>query len=76
MPFLRIVAGPDGIDRTVREAELGDPDEVSIEGLRVVISDDATADPGGARASQRPDPRRPGAARGRAPRSSASRCRG
>ena len=45
MPFLRIVAGPDGIDRTVREAELGDPDEVSIEGLRVVISDDATLIP-------------------------------
>ena len=42
MPFLRAIAGPDGIDRTVREVELGDPATVSIEGLRVVISDDAT----------------------------------
>jgi fatty acid amide hydrolase 2 len=42
MPVLRVVAGPDGIDETVREVELGDPDEVPIEGLRVVISDDAT----------------------------------
>ena len=45
MPFLRIVAGPDGIDRTVHEAELGDPADVSIEGLRVVLSDDATLIP-------------------------------
>ncbi len=42
MPVLRAIAGPDGIDRTVREVELGDPESVSIEGLRVVISDDAT----------------------------------
>jgi fatty acid amide hydrolase 2 len=42
MPLLRLIAGPDGIDRTVREIELGDPAEVSIEGLRVVISEDAT----------------------------------
>jgi len=42
MPFLRATAGPDGIDSTVREVELGDPADVSIEGLRVVISDDAT----------------------------------
>ncbi len=42
MPFLRIVAGPDGLDTTVREVELGDPADVSIEGLRVVISDDAS----------------------------------
>ena len=45
MPFLRIVAGPDGIDETVHAAALGDPAEVSIEGLRVVISDDATIVP-------------------------------
>ena len=25
MPFLRAIAGPDGIDATVREVELGDP---------------------------------------------------
>ena len=42
MPVLRAIAGPDGVDTTVRAAELGDPGEVSIEGLRVVISDDAT----------------------------------
>lgn len=42
MPFLRAIAGPDGVDQTVRAVELGDPADVSIEGLRVVISDDAT----------------------------------
>ncbi len=42
MPFLRIVAGPDGVDTTVREVELGDPDEVAIEGLRVAMSEDAS----------------------------------
>lgn len=42
MPFLRATAGPDGIDTTIREVELGDPADVSIEGLRVVISDDAS----------------------------------
>jgi fatty acid amide hydrolase 2 len=42
MPFLRIVAGPDGIDHTVRNVELGDPEAVSIEGLRVAISEDAS----------------------------------
>jgi Asp-tRNA(Asn)/Glu-tRNA(Gln) amidotransferase A subunit family amidase len=42
MPVLGAIAGPDGEDETVREVELGDPDEVSIEGLRVVISEDAS----------------------------------
>jgi fatty acid amide hydrolase 2 len=42
MPVLRAIAGPDGEDETVREVELGDPEEVSIEGLRVVISEDAS----------------------------------
>ncbi len=45
MPVLRAIAGPDGQDRTVRDVELGDPAEVSIEGLRVVISDDITMIP-------------------------------
>jgi fatty acid amide hydrolase 2 len=45
MPFLRTVAGPDGADSTVHEVELGDPSTVSIEGLRVVLSDDATLIP-------------------------------
>ena len=42
MPFLRTIAGPDGEDETVREVELGDPADVSIEGLRVAISEDAS----------------------------------
>jgi fatty acid amide hydrolase 2 len=42
MPVLRVIAGPDGEDEAVREVELGDPDEVSIEGLRVVMSEDAS----------------------------------
>ena len=42
MPFLRTIAGPDGHDSWVREIELGDPAEVSIEGLQVTLSDDAT----------------------------------
>jgi fatty acid amide hydrolase 2 len=42
MPFLRAISGPDGRDTTVREVELGDPASFSIEGLRVVISDDAS----------------------------------
>ena len=42
MPFLRTIAGPDGEDLTVREVELGDPAEVSIEGLRVAMSEDAS----------------------------------
>ncbi len=45
MPFLRAVAGPDGLDMTAREVELGDPADVSLEGLRVVISDDVTMVP-------------------------------
>ena len=45
MPFLRAVAGPDGIDTTVRAVELGDPAGVDIAGLRVVISDDVTMIP-------------------------------
>jgi fatty acid amide hydrolase 2 len=42
MPVLRTIAGPDGIDETARQVELGDPASVSVEGLRVVLSDDAT----------------------------------
>jgi fatty acid amide hydrolase 2 len=41
-PVVRAIAGPDGVDRTVEPIELGDPDEVSIEGLQVTISDDST----------------------------------
>jgi fatty acid amide hydrolase 2 len=42
MPVLRAIAGPDGVDETARRVELGDPADVSVEGLRVVLSDDAT----------------------------------
>ena len=41
-PVLRAIAGPDGVDGTVEDIDLGDPAEVSIEGLEVTISDDAT----------------------------------
>ena len=41
MPVLRVVAGPDGEDELVREVTLGDPAEVAIEGLDVLISRDA-----------------------------------
>jgi fatty acid amide hydrolase 2 len=40
---MRLIAGPDGEDRFVTgEVELGDPDEVEIEGLDVVISEGAS----------------------------------
>jgi len=42
MPFLRAIAGPDGEDSSVVPQELGDPATVSLEGLRVAISDDAS----------------------------------
>jgi fatty acid amide hydrolase 2 len=42
MPLLRIIAGPDGVDRHVRDAELGDPDAVSLQGLPVVTVEDTT----------------------------------
>lgn len=41
MPLLRIMAGPDGRDGNVREVELGDPADVSFEGLPVVLSEAA-----------------------------------
>lgn len=41
MPLLRIVAGPDGIDDLVREVELGDPANVDLSGLDVLVSRDA-----------------------------------
>ena len=42
MPFLRAVVGADPDDPISRDAELGDPAAVSLEGLDVVISDGAT----------------------------------
>ena len=46
MPVLRILSGPDGVDPLVTgEAELGDPASVSLEGLRVLISESAFVQP-------------------------------
>jgi fatty acid amide hydrolase 2 len=41
-PVVIALAGPDGVDETVEAIALGDPAGVSIEGLDVAISDDAT----------------------------------
>ncbi len=41
MPVLKIIAGPDGEDEMVRKVELGDPADVSIQGMDVIISQDA-----------------------------------
>lgn len=45
MPMLRIISGPDGSDDVAEEMELGDPDAVTLEGLRVVVSESATLGP-------------------------------
>jgi fatty acid amide hydrolase 2 len=42
---LRIIAGPDGSDPVSRPLELGDPDAVSIKGLRVVVLEDTSVRP-------------------------------
>jgi fatty acid amide hydrolase 2 len=42
---LGIIAGPDGEDRRVREAVIGDPGEVSIEGIDVVLAERAWLTP-------------------------------
>ncbi len=46
MPLLRILSGPDGADPLVRdEPHLGDPASVSLDGLRVLISESAFLQP-------------------------------
>ena len=45
MPFVRVVAGRDDGDPISRDAELGDPASVSLEGLDVVLSEGATLIP-------------------------------
>lgn len=41
MPVLRLLAGPDGVDEICLPSHLGDPDKVSLHGLRVtVVADD------------------------------------
>ncbi|MEK6276428.1 MAG: amidase [Actinomycetota bacterium] len=42
MPLIRIIAGPDGQDQRTRDVELGDPDEVSLDGLDVILSEHAS----------------------------------
>ncbi len=41
MPMLRAIAGPDGEDPRAEEIALGDPADVSLDGLDVLVSDDA-----------------------------------
>src|SRR6266542_3092501 len=41
MPLLRVMAGPDGVDRQTIPVRLGDPAEVSLGGLTVLLTDDA-----------------------------------
>lgn len=41
MPALRTIAGPDGVDADVRAVELGDPSEVDLGELTVVIPEDS-----------------------------------
>jgi fatty acid amide hydrolase 2 len=46
MPVLRILSGPDGADPLVTdEPQLGDPASVSLDGLRVLISESAFVQP-------------------------------
>ena len=45
MPVLRIIAGPDGEDPVAQPIELGDPDAVSLDGLRVVLAEDTSVRP-------------------------------
>ena len=48
MPLLRVLAGPDGEDPVADEGpELQDPAEVSLDGLRVVVSESGTLGPTG-----------------------------
>jgi fatty acid amide hydrolase 2 len=41
-PLLQIMAGPDGWDTRTVEMELGDPSEVSLDGLRVTVIEDSS----------------------------------
>jgi fatty acid amide hydrolase 2 len=42
MPVLRAIAGPDGVDPYCRDVELGDPADVRLDGLDVVVSEEAS----------------------------------
>lgn len=45
LPLLRIMAGPDGWDPLTVEMELGDPAEVSLDGLLVTVIEDSSLRP-------------------------------
>ena len=45
MPLLEVIAGPDGVDPIAQPMELGDPAQVSLEGLSVVTVEDASVRP-------------------------------
>ena len=45
MPVLETIAGPDGVDPLTRDVELGDPAEVELDGLPVIISEQASVLP-------------------------------
>lgn len=42
MPILEAIAGPDGVDPDTREVALGDPADVELRGLPVIVSQDIT----------------------------------
>ncbi|HMC06503.1 MAG TPA: amidase [Solirubrobacterales bacterium] len=45
MPVLRIISGPDGEDPVAEPIDLAEPEEVGLDGLRVVIAEGATLAP-------------------------------
>ena len=45
MPVLRAISGPDPSDPSTREIELGDPAEVDLSGMRVLVSEQASIVP-------------------------------
>jgi fatty acid amide hydrolase 2 len=47
MPLLRIIAGPDGEDSVATDMEIGDPADVALDGLRVVVSEGGVLFPTG-----------------------------
>lgn len=42
IPLLRVIAGPDGIDPYAREATIGDPADVPIKGMRILLSESSS----------------------------------
>ncbi|MEA2192190.1 MAG: aspartyl-tRNA(Asn)/glutamyl-tRNA(Gln) amidotransferase subunit [Solirubrobacteraceae bacterium] len=42
IPMLRVIAGPDGVDPYVHEMPIGDPADVPIAGMRILLSEDTS----------------------------------